>query len=49
MNEYFPDRKSLRGRVKVELYLFNYAAKTDLEKGKELIHHLLLKKMIQQI
>ena len=31
-------------RVKVELYLFNYAAKTDLEKGHELIHHLLLKK-----
>ena len=31
MSEYFPDRK--RGRIKVELYLSNYAAKTDFKKG----------------
>ena len=27
MSEYFPERKSLRGRVKVELDLYNYATK----------------------
>ena len=32
MREYFPEPKSLGGRVKVELDLFNYARKTDLEK-----------------
>ena len=26
--EYFPEPKSLGGRVKIELYLSNYAAKT---------------------
>ena len=30
MSEYFPETKSLRGRVKVELDLSNYAAKADL-------------------
>ena len=31
MNEYFPEPKSLGGRVKVESDLSNYAAKTDLK------------------
>ena len=31
MSEYFPKPKSLRGRVKVELDLSNYAAKADLK------------------
>ena len=31
MSEYFPEPKSLGGRVKVELDLFNYATKTDLK------------------
>ena len=30
MSEYFPELKSLRGRVKVELDLSNYATKADL-------------------
>ena len=29
MTEYFPGLKSLGGKVKVELYLSNYATKTD--------------------
>ena len=33
MSEYFPEPKSLGGKVKVELGLPNYAAKTDLEKA----------------
>ena len=31
MTEYFPKLKSLGGKVKVELYLSNYATKTDLK------------------
>ena len=31
MSEYFPEPKSLGRRVKVELDLFNYAAKTDFK------------------
>ena len=31
MSEYFPETKSLGGRVKVELDLSNYATKTDLK------------------
>ena len=31
MSEYFPEPKSLRGRVKVELDLSNYATKADLK------------------
>ena len=31
MNEYFPEQKSLGGRVKVELDVSNYATKADLE------------------
>ena len=31
MCEYFPEPKSLRGSVKVELYLSNYATKADFK------------------
>ena len=31
MSKYFPEPKSSRGRVKVELDLFNYATKVDLK------------------
>ena len=31
MSEYFPEPKSLGGRVKVELDLSNYGTKTDLK------------------
>ena len=31
MREYFPESKSLGGRVKVELDLLNYATKADLK------------------
>ena len=31
MSEYFPGQKSSGGRVKVELYLSNYATKSDLK------------------
>ena len=31
MSEYFPEPKSLGGKVKVELDLSNYATKTDLK------------------
>ena len=31
MSEYFPEPKSLGGRVKVELDLSNYATKADLK------------------
>ena len=34
MSEYFPEPKSLGGRVKVELDLSNYATKTDLKIAK---------------
>ena len=45
MSEYFPELKPLGRRVKVELYLFNYATKMQ----QELTHHLLLKKLIELI
>ena len=35
MSEYFPQRKSLRGRKKVELDLANYATRADLENAKD--------------
>ena len=45
MSEYFPEPKTLGGKVKVELYLSNYATKADLEQmQQELIHQNLLKK-----
>ena len=31
MSEYFPEPKSLGGRIKVELDFSNYATKTDFE------------------
>ena len=31
MSEYFPESKSVGGRVKVELNLSNYATKADLK------------------
>ena len=31
MSEYFPEPKSLEGRMKVELGCSNYATKTDLK------------------
>ena len=31
MNEYFPEPKSLGGKVKVQLDLSNYATKADLK------------------
>ena len=31
MSEYFPEPKSLEGRVKVELYLSNYLTKSDFK------------------
>ena len=43
MSEYFPELKSLGGKVKVELDLSNYATKADLKNTEGLIHHLLLK------
>ena len=33
MSQYFPEPKYSGGRVKVELDLFNYAKKADLENG----------------
>ena len=46
MNEYFPELKLLGGKAKVELDLSNYATKIDLKNEQELIHHLLLKRLI---
>ena len=31
MSKYFPEPKSLGGRMKVILYLYNYATKADLK------------------
>ena len=46
MREYFPEQKSLGGRLKVELGLSNYPAKPDLKNPKVLIHKKLLKRLI---
>ena len=46
MSKYFPKPNYLRATVKVELDLSNYATKTDLKMQQELIHYLLLKKLI---
>ena len=35
MNEYLPETKSLGGRLKVELYLSNYATKSDLKSARD--------------
>ena len=39
MSEYFPEWKSSRGRVKVELALSNYATKAEL-KNVTIIHQI---------
>ena len=31
MSKYFPEPKSLRGRMEIELYLSNYVTKADLK------------------
>ena len=36
MSEYFPELKSLGGRVKVELDFSNYATKSDLKNATDL-------------
>ena len=46
MSEYFPEPKSLGGRVKDELDLSNYATKADLKMQQVLIHQNLLKRLI---
>ena len=46
MSKYFPEPKSLGGKVRVEFDSSNYATKTDLKNARELIHHLLVKRMI---
>ena len=46
MSKYFPKPNYLGATVKVELDLSNYATKTDLKMQQELIHYLLLKKLI---
>ena len=43
MSEYFPEPKSLVGRVKVELYLSNYATKADLKNATGVDTSKLLK------
>ena len=45
MSEYFPELKSSRGRVKIELYLSNYAAKADLENATGVDTSKLAKKV----
>ena len=45
MSEYFPQPKSLGGRVKFQLDLSNYTTTTDLKMQQVLIHHLFLKKL----
>ena len=45
MSEYFPKLKYFGGSVKVELDLFNYTAKTDLNNMQQvLIHQYLVKR-----
>ena len=46
MSAYFPETKSLRGRVKVELDLSNYATKADLKNATGVDNHLLLIRLI---
>ena len=49
MSKHFPEPKSFGGKVKIELDLSNYATKTHLKMEQELIHNLLLKKLIKLI
>ena len=46
MSKYFPEPKSLGGRVKVELYLSNYATKADLKNASVDMQKNLLKRLI---
>ena len=46
MSKYFPELKSLGGRVIVELDLSNYATKADLKMQQLLMHQNLLKWLI---
>ena len=45
MSAFFPEPKSLGGRVKVELDLSNYAAKAIQKMKQVLIHQNLIKKV----
>ena len=49
MSEYFPEPKSLGGRVKVELYFPNYATKEDLKTATGVHTSSFAKKLIQLI
>ena len=46
MSEYFPQPKSLWGRVKVELALSNYATKSDLKNARGVDTSKFAKKLI---
>ena len=46
MSEYFPEPRSLGGRVKDKLDLSNYVTKTDLKMQQVLIRQNFLKTMI---
>ena len=45
MSKYFPEPKSLRGRVKVELDLSNYVTKVDLENDTGVYTSQFIKKV----
>ena len=49
MSKYFSKPKSLGANVKVELDLSNYATKADLKMEQELMHWILLKRVISLI
>ena len=46
MSEYFPEPKSSRGRVKVELDLSNYATKVDLKNETGVVTSKLAKNLV---
>ena len=46
MSGNFPKPKPLGTNVKIELDLSNHVTKTDLNLQQELIHHILLKRLI---
>ena len=46
MSEHFPEPKSIGGRVKVELNLFNYATKVDLRNASGVDTSKSAKKLI---
>ena len=49
MSEHSSEPKSLGLNVKVQLHLSNYEIKADLKNATELMHQLLLKKLIEQV